>query len=271
MPETMPGNDSEAVATPRFAVEMARTRAAVAEAQRLRYHVFAEELGATVHTERPGHECDTYDAFCRHLLVRDTRNAKVVACSRILDGETAGTAGGFYSENEFHMRAIKRLPGRLMELGRTCVAPGYRDGATIAALWSGLARHIVEEAYDYLIGCASIPATDGGAEAATVMQRLRRRHMAPDALRVRPRTPLPANVRHLTGSVRMPALLRAYLALGAQVCGEPCWDPEFRVADVFILVDTRSLSARYVRHFLRVDATAIPRDASGEPALPTRS
>jgi putative hemolysin len=49
----------------------------------------------------------------------------------------------------------------------------------------------------------------------------------------------------------MPPLLKAYLRLGAWVCGEPCWDPEFRVADVFVLLDVTRLDTRYARHFLR--------------------
>ncbi|MCS4504390.1 GNAT family N-acetyltransferase [Arhodomonas aquaeolei] len=250
--------------TGRFTVDWADTPEAVEACQRLRYRVFAEELGASVHAATPGLETDRYDRWCRHLMVRDNASGEVVACSRLLDDHTARMAGGFYSEAEFDMDFVGDLPGRIMELGRTCVDPAYRRGASIATLWSGLAGHIVDAGYDYLIGCASIPAGDGGLATEALMRRLRSRHMAPEPMRVRPRHGMPALPEGdpVTMATRVPPLLKAYLSLGARICGEPCWDPDFRVADVFIIVDTQALSARYVRRFLGIDGTAIPHAAS---------
>lgn len=247
---------------PKLDVMVARSRADVEATMRLRYHVFAEELGANIHHGGPGLESDHYDELCDHMLVRERATGRVIACSRILDGERARAAVGFYSASEFEMDAVATLPGRIMELGRTCVHPEHRTGATISTLWSGLARYIVERGYDYLIGCASIPVDDGGAQARAIMNRLRTRYMAPAALTVRPKLSLPSVGTGRQVLPKLPPLLKAYLSLGARVCGEPCWDPDFGVADVFILVDTQRLSARYVRHFLGQDATAIPRAAS---------
>jgi len=41
------------------------------------------------------------------------------------------------------------------------------------------------------------------------------------------------------------------LRLGARICGEACRDPDFGVADVFILVDVNEVSDRDRRHSLR--------------------
>ena len=49
----------------------------------------------------------------------------------------------------------------------------------------------------------------------------------------------------------MPPLLKAYLKLGAWVAGEPCLDPDFNVADIFILLDVNKLNTRYHRHFVQ--------------------
>ena len=43
----------------------------------------------------------------------------------------------------------------------------------------------------------------------------------------------------------------AYLRMGARVCGEPCWDPDFNCLDYFILMEVSRLPARYVQHFLQ--------------------
>ncbi|MGD8710959.1 MAG: GNAT family N-acyltransferase [Ectothiorhodospiraceae bacterium] len=258
----MSGANANLRGNSRFDVAVAGTPADVADTQRLRYRVFAEELGASVHGPADGLEGDDYDAFCDHILVRDRGTGDVVACSRILDRDRAARAGGFYSQSEFDMAAIEALPGRIMELGRTCVHPAYRGGATISTLWSGLAEYIVHHGYDYLIGCASVSVADGGYQAHGIMQRLRRRYLAPSHMRVRPRVPLPPAPTEDNVLAKMPPLLKAYMALGARICGEPCWDPDFGVADLFILVDTADLSSRYVRHFIGREHSRLPRAAS---------
>lgn len=48
----------------------------------------------------------------------------------------------------------------------------------------------------------------------------------------------------------LPALLRGYLRLGAWVCGEPAHDPDFGVADLYVLLSMRRVNPRYLRHFL---------------------
>ena len=50
--------------------------------------------------------------------------------------------------------------------------------------------------------------------------------------------------------VRVPPLVRAYLRAGAMICGEPAWDPQFNVADLFILLRAEDINGRYLRHFV---------------------
>jgi putative hemolysin len=229
-------------------VQIAATAREIELSQQLRYRVFGEEMGARLHGADASIDSDHYDRFCHHLVVRDTRSGEVVGCTRILTDTQARRAGGFYSASEFDLGNIPALPGRIMEVVRTGVHPDYRGGSTIGVLWSGLAGFIAINRIDYLIGCASIGMTDGGAQARAIMSRMRRKHLSADHLRVVPRRPLPTGPEPLQ-PLAMPPLLKAYLRLGADVCGEPCWDPEFNVADVFVLVDVDSIQPRYARHF----------------------
>lgn len=239
----------------RFHVALARDTQEVAESQQLRYRVFAGELGAEIDDGGSGLDRDRYDDFCRHLLVRDTHSGAVVASTRLLSDEQAARAGGFYSAGEFDLEMIHSLPGRVLELGRTCVDADYRNGTVIAALWQGVARIITGEGFDYLFGCASIGLDDGGARAHSMLETIRRRHMAEARHQVRPYQPLPradqpqSDVDAL--KVRMPPLLKAYLSLGAKACGEPYWDRDFQCADVFMLLNVSELNPRYARHFLK--------------------
>ncbi|WP_295881227.1 GNAT family N-acyltransferase [uncultured Thiohalocapsa sp.] len=235
----------------RLYVELAAGPEAIRQAQALRYRVFGEELGARLKHGHAGLDIDAFDAYCHHLLVRETKSDAVVGCTRLLHGDVARRIGGFYSENEFHLGAIADLPGRLLEVGRTCISPDCRQGAAIAVLWSGIAGYIQLHGIDYLFGCASVPLGEGDVQAAAIMNRLRRQAMAPAALRVTPKAPLlrtdvPAEVL----DAPLPALLKAYVRLGARACGEACRDPDFAVGDVLMLLDLADLNPTYARHFL---------------------
>jgi len=234
-------------------VKLARSREDIQAAQRLRYTIFAEEMGARLHNRIPGLDHDQLDRYCQHLIVRDSFG-QVVGCTRILTAEAAQRAGGFYSQTEFDLGPVLALPGQFMEIGRTCVHVDYRNGATISALWSGLAAFIAERRIDYLIGCASIPlGKDGSSEARALYAELARRCLVPESLRVKPHLPLPRHDGLAQNRFAVPPLLKAYLRLGAQIGGEPCLDPDFNVADVFILLSTQQIERRYARHFLDRD------------------
>ncbi len=235
----------------RLFVELADSPNAVREAQALRYQVFGEELGAKLKASEVGLDVDEFDAVCEHLLVRETKNNRVVGCTRLLSSEGAERLGRFYSESEFDLGVIPSLPGRLLELGRTCVSHECRHGSVIAVLWSGVAHYIQQHQVDSLFGCASVPLGENDCQAAAIMNRLRRQAMAAEALQVVPRAPLQTrgDVSDVLDAP-LPALLKGYVRLGALACGEPCRDPDFEVADVLMLLEMRMLNPSYARHFL---------------------
>ncbi|HXH65030.1 MAG TPA: GNAT family N-acetyltransferase, partial [Mariprofundaceae bacterium] len=167
-------------------VGLARSASEVLESQALRYDVFARESGARLHNTIDGIDHDHFDPYCQHVLVRDTDSGRVVASTRILTSEKLPFTGGFYSATEFDLSPILGMPGRFMEIGRTCVHADYRNGAAITMLWKGISQFLESRGYDYLIGCASIGLDDGGVQAQAVMQRLRQRHMLPHERRVTP-------------------------------------------------------------------------------------
>lgn len=234
----------------RFEVRFAESAAEILETQKLRYRIFAGELGAAIDGGVEQIDADHYDAFCRHLTVRETASGRLIACTRILTDDMAPKAGGFYASGEFDLKMIDSLPGRVMEVGRTCVDIDYRSGAVIAVLWQGLAEFFSRHGFDYLFGCASIGLEDGGASAHALLQQIQAKYMAPSWQRVRPLIPLPAADVRAVPKVKMPPLLKAYFSLGAKACGEPYWDRDFNCADVFVLVSVSDLHSRYARHFV---------------------
>lgn len=242
--------DTESRHSTQLVVSLARRRDDIEAAQRLRYRVFVEEMGARVDSAQPGIESDRFDPFCQHLIVRDRASDLVVGCYRILTDEGARDAGGFYSQTEFDLTRILALPGRLMEVGRTCVHPDYRNGTTLALLWRGLTRFMFAHGYDSMIGCASIPLVGGSDQALAIYHALNKHYESPEGCRVYPKMRLPRSNGTPVANADAPPLLRAYLRAGARICGEPAWDPFFGVADLFLLLRLQDIRGRYARHFL---------------------
>jgi putative hemolysin len=235
---------------PKFEARFVCHKRELKAAQRLRAEVFGAEYGVRFDNAN-GLDCDEFDDYCEHLNVYDVANDILIATTRLLTNEKARQAGSFYSANEFDMSALNNLQGRVLEIGRTCVHPEYRSGAAITVLWSALADYLVTEDFSYLLGCASISLRDGGHNFAAIMPSLREQHFVDQALRVIPHRGLSIDAPLSSGPVSLPPLLKAYLRMGCKIGGEACWDPEFHCADVFVLLDVATLSARYAQRFLK--------------------
>lgn len=238
-----------------LSVNWARHQDEVREAQRLRYDVFAHEMGARLRTPLAGHDIDLFDDFCEHLLVREESTHRVIGTYRVLTPAQAKRLGGTYTDGEFDLTRLRSLRARMVELGRSCVHADHRQGGVILALWGALGDFMHRNQLDTMVGCASIPmSAQGGVAsgdvAASIWRRVAAQHMAPIQYQVQPRLPLP--VDELDGSLEVepPALIRGYLRMGARVLGAPAWDPDFNTADLPMLLRIQDLPARYRRHFL---------------------
>jgi putative hemolysin len=226
----------------------------IRQAQRLRYRVFADEMGARLNTTSAGLDVDLFDNYCEHLLVRDQLTKEVVGTYRLLTPAQARRVGSTYSDLEFDLTRLRGLRERMVELGRSCVHPDYRHGGVIMALWGALAEFMVRNKLDTMIGCASIPMLHNGIVsgdvAASIWHQLKATHLAPIELHVRPRLPLPVDQLDCSLAVEPPALIKGYLRLGAKVLGAPAWDPDFNTADLPMMMRIDDLPTRYRKHFL---------------------
>ena len=221
-----------------YTVLVASNDEEVRAAQRLRHRVFAQELGAKLHSAVPGLDVDEFDEYGEHLVVREDATGAIVGTYRLLPPGRG--PGRLYSETEFDLSALEPLRDLLVEAGRSCVHPDHRGGAVINP---------------WLAGCASVPVADGGLAARCVWDVARTRHLSPPRLRVRPQRPYPLGpmptVDKVTAPHRAgPPLLRGYLRLGAWICGEPAHDTDFDVADFFVLLSVDRVNPRYLEHFL---------------------
>ncbi|MFE1768468.1 GNAT family N-acetyltransferase [Streptomyces angustmyceticus] len=256
VPRTAPVRTPAPAATPAaapdgpgYTAEIAATRAQIRAAQRLRHQVFAGEMGATLHSPLPGHDIDAVDDLADHLVVTHTATGDIVGTYRLLP---PGRGPRLYSDGEFDLGALAGLRPALIEAGRSCVHPDHRSGAVMTQMWAALARYTLLSGHRYLAGCASVPLADGGTAAAHAWGLGRTRYAAPPHLRVTPHHPWHPTVPvpERPGLAALPPLLRGYLRIGAVICGPPAHDPEFDVADFFVVLDMERLDDRYRRYFL---------------------
>ncbi len=241
---------------PNFQLSLANGDADMAEAQRLRYAIFVEELGGdgplVDHAAR--REQDRFDRFADHLLLRDlTRplGEQVVGVYRLMRGDQAAAAGGFYSATEYDLSPLEKTGRPLMELGRSCVHPDYRGGTAMFELWSGLADYATRHRIGIMFGVASFHGTDIRA-LAHPLSILHQCWLAPPELRVRARPPFaacmnmcpPGEMDRVAAMRAVPSLIKAYLRLGGFV-GEGAYvDHAFNTTDVCLVLDTARLNAR---------------------------
>ncbi|MCW1933268.1 GNAT family N-acetyltransferase [Pararhodobacter zhoushanensis] len=249
-----------------YEVRLARDDADLLGAQRLRYDVFVDELGAVCagadHARRL--ERDALDPYFDHLLLVDrsidpTTLAHVVGVYRLMPQERARELGRFYSDAEYDLAPLRASGRKLVELGRSCVHPAHRRGPVMLLLWNGVAEYVLERGIEILFGVASFHGTDpaGHAEA---LSYLHAHHLAPDALRVAVRPGVhaqrmdlldPDTVDRARATAAIPPLIRAYLRLGGFV-GEGAYiDTDFNTTDVCLIMDTSRMSERAVDFYAR--------------------
>lgn len=237
-----------------FTTRLARDEADLRAAQRLRYEVFVAELGGdgalVDHDARL--ERDRFDPYFDHLLLADeSRGGEIVGVYRMLRDDQAAKAGQFYSEDEYDIHVLKSSGRRVMELGRSCLAEGYRGGAAMYHLWNGLGQYVVDHGIEILFGVASFHGRDL-EKLAQPLSLLYQRHLAPEPLRVcavsehfqRMNLVPEDQIDRRAAMLQVPALIKAYLRLGGFVGNGAFVDHTFNTTDVCLVMDTERLNDR---------------------------
>lgn len=218
--------------------------------QKLRYDVFTSEMNAVFPSAELGLDIDKYDEHCIHFMVVDEEKKQVVGTYRMLLPEGAKKVGAYYSESEFDISALDSIRDSVVEVGRSCIHPAYRNGGVIMLLWTGIVSLTRQAGFRYLLGCASVSLRDDGVTAAKVWREAKDfMERNPSGVRLQPLHRYPVEKLNSQLPARIPPLIKGYLNLGAQICGEPAWDPDFNTADFPILLDMEDMDIRYKRHF----------------------
>ena len=233
-----------------YAVRLAQNAADVEAAQRLRFEVFNLELNEGLDAAYlSGLDADRFDECCDHLLVEDARSGAVVGTYRLQTGQLASANHGYYSAQEFDFLPFEPIRCEMVELGRACVHRDHRKLSVVNLLWRGIAIYATERKARFLIGCSSLASQDAGTGAAMYVA-LSAEHLVEERFRTEPVGHFRFNAEPSTKCPPAPKLLRAYLSLGAKICGPPALDREFKTIDFLTLLDLRAIPDAVRNHFL---------------------
>ena len=229
----------------KYEIRLAESLAEREAACRLRFKVFNIELGEGLESSyQTGLDQDHFDLFCDHLIVEDRSRREVVGTYRMQSGAGAGEKMGYYSEQEFDFSPYEGIRSEVLELGRASIDRDHRTSEVLTLLWRGIARYARFYQLRYLIGCSSLNSRD--PREGWSMYRQLEPFLAPEPLRTRPTAAydLPAEAIEADPpvEVKVPKLLKTYIAVGARICGAPAWDREFGTIDFLTLLDLAQLS-----------------------------
>jgi putative hemolysin len=257
----------------RYRLRLAETAGDREAACRLRFKVFNIELGAGLASScETGLDSDPFDRFCEHLLVEDKLendpSRRVVGTYRMQSGAGAARNLGYYSEQEFDFAPYEPLRAGILELGRASIEREHRTPEVLTLLWRGIAQYATGMGLRYLIGCSSLTSKDP-AEGWQVFSQLEHFRVSPEFATMptaayacpnepegedaqpSPRHQDPAmRTETADPQVRVPRLLKTYLAIGARICGAPAWDREFGTIDFLTLLDLKLLTPAARNRFL---------------------
>jgi putative hemolysin len=234
-----------------YAARLACHADEVRAAQALRYEIFNVELNEGLEqSHASGLDADPFDAVCDHLLIEHLPSHQIVGTYRLQTGVNAASKLGYYSAQEFDFKPFESRRPQIIELGRACVHIQHRNLIVLGMLWKGIADYAKRRGARYLLGCSSITSQDPKV-GASAYSELCRKNLAPPQWRTLPLPEYDCPLDHLAGEdVKIPKLLRAYLSVGAKICGPPALDRNFKTIDFLTLLDLEELPVLVRQRFM---------------------
>jgi len=229
----------------RFQARLAEGAADLAAAQTLRHLAFRalRGIGPAI-----GRDADAFDAACLHVLVEDMRSGTLVCCFRLMPLE-GGQIGQSYSAQYYNLDALLAFDGPIMELGRFCIHPAWKDPDILRVAWGAMTQLVDARGVELLFGCSSFDGSEAERHAEA-LALLKDAHIAPK--RWLPRVKAPdvfRFARALRGRkpdvkramLAMPPLLRTYLLMGGWVSDHAVVDRDLNTLHVFTGLEIRAI------------------------------
>jgi putative hemolysin len=235
-----------------YTLRLAQGAEEIRAAQALRFQVFNLELNeGFAQSYETGRDEDPFDAVCDHLLVEHLPSEQIVGTYRLQTGASAAQNLGYYCAQEFEFDVFEPLRSQIVELGRACVHRQHRNLVVLGLLWKGIADYAKERGGRHLIGCSSLTSQDPGVGASAYTHLCRKKYLTDLPWRTQPKPAYECSLDQMAEeAVQIPKLLRAYLGIGAKICGAPALDRHFGTIDFLTMLDLEAMPAAARGRFL---------------------
>lgn len=225
----------------RYRARVASDTSDIEAAQQLRHLAF---FGGGV----DGLDVDPFDDICTHILVEDGASGQLVCCFRFLTLNGGDEIERSYSAQFYELSALRAFDGPMVEMGRFCIHPAFKDADILRVAWGAMTAYVDENNVEMLFGCSSFAGTDTG-EYLDAFAILRDRHIAPRRWLPKVKAPnvfrFAARLRRKPdpkrAHLRMPPLLRTYLMMGGWVSDHAVVDPQMNTLHVFTGLEIRAI------------------------------
>ena len=235
-----------------YSVQTASTVRQLLDSQRLRYKVFYREYAGK---SRPiGWDSTVLDKSAHHLVVVRNYPYKVVGTYRLIP---FNVGQGIYCAEEFSLNQMAEILTNGVELSRACVHPRFRNGAVVSMLWKGVLSYLSLTQRKYLFGMSSIKLKSiaDSPHVITKVGELSGSNLLDQRIQAKASFKVPevgselAKTEMAKGTKWIPPLMKMYLKAGAEIIGEPAYDPVFKCLDFFTLLDLERLNPSFKKRF----------------------
>lgn len=235
--------------TGRYHVRFAQSPEDLRAAQALRWLCFVARDDQRADTPQDGLDHDDHDLLCHHLLIEETNSGRLVCCFRFLHFANGRDIANSYSAQYYNLSRLQDFSGPMVEIGRFCIHPAYRDPDILRLAWAAMTDYVDSTGVEMLFGCSSFIGTEPDAHAEAFAM-LKEHHLAPRRWWPRVKAPM---VFRFARALRlrkpdpkramaaMPPLLRSYLAMGGWVSDHAVVDPALRTMHVFTGLEVRTI------------------------------
>ena len=240
----------EIVRVGRYCARFALSKDDLLAAQELRYKCFNL-------SNDKGLDVDEFDSICRHVLVENLENGKLICCYRIMSFPDGKDITRSYSSRFYDLGSIENFPKPMIEVGRFCIDPVTTDHQVVLAAWAALTQLVDENGIEFLFGCSSFEGIDK-EKYLHCFAFLREKHIAPEHWLPKVKAAQvisysEANcckVNKKKALLNMPPLLKSYLSMGAWVSDHAVVDYSMKTLHLFTGVEVSKIPRRR-KQFLR--------------------
>ena len=188
----------------------------------------------------PGRDADAFDGRCRHVLLEDSTEDRLVGCFRVNPVTSTPQMADSYAANSYDLTPMTGFAKNALEISRFCVHPDSDEADVLRLAFGVIAKIVDAQAVELLFGCSSFVGVDPKHHSDSFAylgcdhvgpSALRPKQLDERALRLNDYNAEGADLRQ--GLKNLPPLLRSYLAMGAWVSDHAVVDTEMQTIHVF--------------------------------------